>query len=119
VLTDSMRAAIDETERRREKQREHNEAHGITPKGVEKAVRDIIEGVMERSPRGMRRLNRTAKELAETKARYGDLGPRELGKTLKRLEKEMYEHARNLEFEQAARLRDEIHLLRQEHFSIS
>jgi excinuclease ABC subunit B len=118
-LTDSMRAAIDETERRREKQRAHNEAHGITPKGVEKAVRDIIEGVMERGPRGMRRLNQTAKELAETKARYGDLGPRELGKTLKRLEKEMYEHARNLEFEEAARLRDEIHLLRQEHFSVS
>ncbi|MFZ0487800.1 MAG: excinuclease ABC subunit UvrB [Arenicellales bacterium] len=117
-LTDSIRAAIDETERRREKQRAHNEAHGITPKGVEKAVRDIIEGVMERGPRGMRRLNQTAKELAETKARYGDLGPRELGKTLKRLEKEMYEHARNLEFEEAARLRDEIHLLRQEHFSV-
>ncbi len=117
--TDAMRAAIEETERRRAKQRAHNEAHGITPRGVEKAVRDIIEGVMERSPRGMRRLNQTARALAETKARYGDLGPRELGKTLKRLEKQMHEHARNLEFEEAARLRDEIHLLKQEHFIIS
>lgn len=112
TTTDAMRAAIEETERRRGKQHAHNEAHGITPKGVEKAVRDIIEGVMERSPRGMRRLNRTIKELAETKAKYGDLGPKALGKTLKQLEKQMHEHARDLEFEEAARLRDEIHLLK-------
>jgi len=118
AVTDSMREAIDETERRREKQQAYNAEHGITPRGVEKAVRDIIEGVMERSPRGMRRLNQTAKEMAETREKYGDLGPRELGKTLKRLEKRMHEHARNLEFEEAARLRDEIHLLKQEHFSI-
>jgi len=118
ATTDAMKAAIEETERRREKQKAHNDAHGITPKGVEKAVRDIIEGVMEKSPRGMRRLNQTAKELAETKARYGDLGPRELGKTLKQLEKRMHEHARNLEFEEAARLRDDIHLLKQEHFEV-
>jgi len=116
--TDAMQEAIDETERRREKQKAYNVEHGITPRTVEKAVRDIIEGVMERSPRGMRRLNQTAKELAETKAKYGDLGPKELGKTLKRLEKDMHEHARNLEFEEAARLRDEIHLLKQEHFSV-
>jgi excinuclease ABC subunit B len=118
-VTDSMRAAIEETERRREKQTAHNLEHGITPRGVEKAVRDIIEGVMERGPRGTRRLNQAARELAETRAKYGDLNSKELGKTLARLEKQMYEHARNLEFEQAARLRDEMELLKQDHFRIS
>ncbi len=102
-ITDSMRAAIDETGRRREKQTRFNEEHGITPQGVVKAVKELIDGVPGRVAPGAARAR---EERAE------GLSPEALGKLLKKLEKDMYNHARSLEFEQAAKLRDRIQALR-------
>jgi excinuclease ABC subunit B len=105
VVTGSMRRAIEETERRREKQLAFNKAHGITPRSVEKAVTDIMEGALGQGMSGPRSFAKVAEELAI----YGRLTPEELTKQVDALEKQMYEHARNLEFEEAARLRDQIH----------
>lgn len=108
-VTDSMRAAIDETERRRAKQVTHNEAHGITPQTIRKAVADV----MERGGAGVPEpLSKQAK-IAEETAKYGELTPAQAVKRIKELEQEMYAHARNLEFEEAGRLRDEIRKLEQ------
>ncbi|MDD3449142.1 MAG: excinuclease ABC subunit UvrB [Gammaproteobacteria bacterium] len=114
-ITGSMRRAIDETERRRARQMAHNEAHGITPQTIRKAVRDIIEEVHAGSVGTPREYARVAEELAE----YGRMGPDELARTLKRLEQEMYERARNLEFEEAARLRDRIHHIREQALGVT
>lgn len=99
-MTDSMRAAIDETDRRRDKQRAYNEQHGITPKGIEKAIHDILEGASKFDLP-------SAEELA-TAQEYARLSPTALGKKIKQLETQMLKHAKDLEFEQAAKLRDEI-----------
>lgn len=108
-ITGSMRRALDETERRRAKQQAYNETHGITPKTVQKAVADIMEGVYggpaAASPR------RYAK-VAETSAAYASESPAVLMKKIKQLEQAMYRHARDLEFEEAAKLRDEIQRMR-------
>ncbi len=103
TITASMRAAIDETDRRRAKQLQFNEDHGITPQGVVKAVKELIDGVPGRvAPGGAR------KGIEEASA----MSPEALGKLLKKLEKDMYRHAQGLEFEQAAKLRDRISALR-------
>jgi excinuclease ABC subunit B len=109
-ITGSMRQAMDETERRRKKQRVYNDEHGITPRGVAKSVKNIIDGVQ---PGGYERKGgrKTGKEkyaIAEEIKKYGAMTPSEVSKQLETLEKEMYEHARNLEFEQAAAIRDKI-----------
>jgi excinuclease ABC subunit B len=104
-ITGSMERAIGETERRRAKQIAFNEQHGITPRGVEKRVRDIMEGAYAGGQ--MASAKRFAK-VAEAELRYGKLKPAEALKQIAQLEKQMHEHARNLEFEEAARLRDEI-----------
>jgi len=104
VVTSSMERAIRETERRREKQLAFNAQHGITPKGIHKPVADIIEGVYHRSGKGRAKA-------AEPVATYATDDPQKLAKQLKGLEEQMYRHARNLEFEEAARLRDQIHQL--------
>ncbi|MBD3619978.1 MAG: excinuclease ABC subunit UvrB [Chromatiales bacterium] len=104
-ITGSMERAIGETERRREKQIAFNEQHGITPRGVEKRVRDIMEGAYAGGQ--MASAKRFAK-VAEAELRYGKLKPAEALKQIEQLERQMHEHARNLEFEEAARLRDEI-----------
>jgi len=105
-ITKSMRAAIDETERRRTKQEEHNKLHGIVPTSVTKAVRDIIDGATSNA----------AQELAKLDLPLGDYelprNPKEFASVMGSLEKEMYEFAENLEFEQAARTRDKIEELR-------
>ena len=105
-ITNSMRIAIDETNRRRTKQQEHNKKHGIVPKSVIKDVRDIIDGATSEA----------AQVLAKIKQPNDDVGrindPKEFAKAMKQLEKEMYEFAENLEFEQAARTRDRIEELR-------
>jgi len=105
-ITNSMRIAIDETDRRRAKQVEYNKKHGITPKSVRKAVRDIIDGATSNA----------AAELARSRIPSGEVNPitdpKLFAKTLKELEKQMYEHAENLEFEQAARVRDKVEELR-------
>lgn len=101
-VTGSMRRALDETERRRHKQQLHNELHHITPLGVQKRIKDIIEGTYE--PDAAR------KELkaAQSQAKYQAMSAREVGREIKRLEKEMLQAARNLEFERAAELRDQL-----------
>ncbi|MBI2993851.1 MAG: excinuclease ABC subunit UvrB [Gammaproteobacteria bacterium] len=104
VVTGSMRRAIDETERRRARQRRFNLEHGITPQGIRKAVADIMEGAFTGTAAPARRWARVA-ELGED---YSALSPELLAKRIRRLEEEMYRHARDLEFEEAARIRDQI-----------
>ena len=101
-ITDSMKRAIDETERRRAKQTEFNRLHGIEPKGVVKRIKDIIDGVYDVDEK------RSELKLAEEKARYEDKSEKQLAKEIKQLEKMMVEHAKNLEFEKAAQARDQL-----------
>ncbi len=103
-MTGSMERAMAETERRRNKQLAHNEKHGISPKGIKKRVADIMEGAYaDRAPAVAR-----AKRVADTAQRYEVMTPEQAMQKIKKLEKQMYEHARNMEFEDAATLRDEI-----------
>jgi excinuclease ABC subunit B len=111
VMTNSMRRAIAETDRRRQKQISYNIAHGITPKGVFKRVRDMIEGVYDSSAQ----LDRKA---AEKLAVYGAMSEKDLLRELKRVEREMLESARNLEFERAAQLRDQLRNLKELAFGV-
>ena len=108
-MTDSMRKAIDETERRRAKQTAHNLTHGIAPRAIVKKVRDLIDGVYsEKAGKDAQRLAQEAMQ----RARAEDMSEKELAKEITRLEKKMLEHARNLEFEQAAQARDALSRLR-------
>lgn len=109
TMTGSMQRAIAETDRRRAKQKAYNEEHGITPKGIAKAVQDILEGARSDGSTSSRRYAK----IAEQQAHYMALSPTQLAQKLKGLEQEMYEHARNLEFEQAAQIRDELKRLRE------
>ncbi len=109
-ITESMRRAMDETERRRTKQIAHNLAMGITPRSVSKKIRDMIDGVVS---------DKTAKDeikAAKAAAEFEAMSEKDLGKRIKALEKQMLEHARNLEFEKAARVRDQLALLREQAF---
>ncbi|MFG6449618.1 excinuclease ABC subunit UvrB [Roseateles sp. BYS180W] len=111
-VTDSMRRAMDETERRRTKQIAHNLEHGITPRGVVKRVKELIDGVYsDKAGRDESRL----RESVDVEL----LGEKDLGKRMAQLEKLMLEHARNLEFEKAARLRDQLAQLREQAFGAS
>ena len=103
-VTGSMRRAIDETERRRGKQIEFNAAHGITPQTVQKNIADIMEAAYPGAPTTARRFARVAEQTAE----YAAMTPAQMSKRVRELEKQMYQHAKNLEFEQAARVRDEL-----------
>ena len=103
-ITGSIERAIRETDRRREKQRIFNKRHGITPRGIRKAVTDILEGAYSDNRNQARRYARVAEE----KTGYMELPPDLLMKKIKQLEQQMYQHARDLEFEQAAEIRDEI-----------
>lgn len=97
-----MKKAIDETERRRAKQIAHNEAMGITPRSIVKQVRDLIDGVYsEKTGQEAQRLEQEAARHAELE----EMSEKDIAREIKRLEKRMLEHARNLEFEQAARAR--------------
>jgi len=109
-MTDSMRAAIGETERRRVRQIAHNLALGITPRSVSKRIRDMIDGAV--SDKSAKDDLQAAKAAAEVEA----MSEKDLGKRIKLLEKQMLEHARNLEFEKAARVRDQLALLREQAF---
>ena len=115
-ITGSMRRAMDETERRRARQIAFNENHGITPQGLTKKVTDIMEGAA--SSEGRRRGERQVAKVAEPTGQYhtpeAGPSPRDLVKTIKQLEDEMYQAAANLEFEKAAQLRDRIAALREE-----
>jgi len=102
TVTDSMRRAIEETERRRRKQIAYNEARGITPKGVSKRIKDIIDGVYGAED------VRSELRAAEAQARYENMSEKQLAREIKRLEKQMLDYARNLEFEKAAEVRDQL-----------
>ena len=114
-ITDSMRVAMEETERRRAKQVAHNLTHGITPVGIVKDVKDIIDGVAY-ARNG--RLDPGQLLAAEETASYQALAPEALARLLSKLEKQMYTHARNLEFEQAAALRNKIQVIKSNNFGI-
>lgn len=109
-MTDSMRRAIDETERRRNKQISFNTANGITPIGISKQIKELIDGVY--SPQEAR------EELhaAQDQAKYEAMSEKQVSKEIKRLEKQMVDHAKNLEFEKAAQVRDQLHVLKQQLF---
>ncbi|MDC6165927.1 excinuclease ABC subunit UvrB [Paucibacter sp. XJ19-41] len=108
-ITDSMRKAIDETERRRAKQIAFNEANGITPRGLNKRIKELIEGVYSDKP------GRDDDKLVQAAA-VEELSEKDLGKRIAQLERQMLEHARNLEFEKAARVRDQLAQLREQAF---
>jgi len=110
TITRSMQAAMDETDRRRAKQVEYNLEHGITPKSVQKKIADIMEGAREPAPGRARSKQRgmTERMIAEDPADYTSLDAHSAAALIKKLEVQMYRHAQNLEFEDAARLRDEI-----------
>jgi excinuclease ABC subunit B len=109
-ITDSMRRAIDETERRRARQIAHNLEKGITPKGLNKRVRELIDGVY--APKS----DLVDVKQSNVSIEKEGLSEKDLGKRIKQLEKLMLEHARALEFEQAARVRDQLALLREQAF---
>jgi excinuclease ABC subunit B len=112
-ITDSMERAIGETERRRKKQIAHNLERGITPKAIVKKVRDLIDGVYsEKAGKEAERLERDAQQRAQVE----DMSEKDISREIKRLEKLMMEHARNLEFEKAARVRDQLHILKEQAF---
>ncbi|MBP0628596.1 MULTISPECIES: excinuclease ABC subunit UvrB [unclassified Cupriavidus] len=112
-MTDSMQKAISETERRRAKQMAFNEANGIIPRGVVKRIKDIIDGVYNASDA------KAELQAAQEQARYEDMSEKQVSKEIKRLEKLMLDHARNLEFEQAAQVRDQLAKLKAQVFGAS
>ena len=112
-ITESMRKAIGETERRRAKQMAHNEAHGITPRTVLKKVKELIDGVMSNAAKDDLK---AAEALARSMEGSEGLSEKDLSKRIKQLEKEMLEAAKALEFEKAARLRDQLALLKEQAF---
>lgn len=112
-MTDSMKKAIGETERRRAKQTLFNHEHGITPKGIFKKVRDLIDGVYSDKSQ---KENRQLDQAAHDRLLASEMSEKDVSREIKRLEKLMVEHAKNLEFEQAARVRDQLSVLKERVF---
>jgi excinuclease ABC subunit B len=109
-ITDSMKRAMGETERRRDKQLAFNLANGITPRSIVKQIKDLIDGVYSEKS------GKEAEQRELQKALVEDMSEKDIAREIKRLEKQMIEHAKNLEFEKAARLRDQLHLLKEQAF---
>jgi len=109
-ITDSMKKAIGETERRRNKQIAFNLEHGITPKSIVKRIKDLIDGVYSEKS------GKEAEKLQMQKALVEDMSEKDISREIKRLEKQMVDHAKNLEFEKAARVRDQLHILKSQAF---
>jgi excinuclease ABC subunit B len=118
-ITDAMQQAISENERRREKQLAFNAEHGITPRGVQKRIKDIIDSVGGKEGTGKHRQATSKRKVAEEAAHYRFSSPAQLAKQLKMLENEMYELARNLEFERAAAIRDKIESIKATQFGLT
>ena len=112
-VSDSMQRAIDETERRRTKQIAFNEANRITPKGVNKKIKEMIDGVYSNA--AQKAMVEGVHEDAAT-AKVESMSEKQISKEIKRLEKLMVDHAKNLEFEKAAQVRDQLHVLKQQAF---
>jgi len=112
-MTDSMKRAIGETERRRNKQLAYNVQHRITPIGVTKRIKDLIDGVYDAEGAAAER------KAAQDEARYDAMGEKQVAREIRRLEKEMVAHARNLEFEKAAALRDRLAELKKRVFGVA
>jgi excinuclease ABC subunit B len=113
TMTDSMKAAIEETERRRAKQLAWNSAQGITPRGIEKRNKDLIDGVYDIDE------ERREQRAAQVKAKYAAMPEKDLEKELRHIEKQMLDAAKNLEFERAAELRDRLYKLREQLFGVA
>ena len=109
-ITDSMKKAMGETERRRNKQIAFNLEHGITPRSIIKRIKDLIDGVYSEKS------GKEAEKLQMQKALVEDMSEKDISREIKRLEKQMVDHAKNLEFEKAARVRDQLHILKQQAF---
>ena len=109
-ITDSMKMAMGETERRRNKQLAFNTLHGITPRSIVKRIKDLIDGVYSEKS------GKDAQKLEMQKALVEDMSEKDIAREIKRLEKQMVEHAKNLEFEKAARVRDQLHVLKEQAF---
>lgn len=105
-VTDSMRRAMDETERRRNKQLQFNQDNNITPAGVKKGIRDLIDGVYSQQD------VQQELKVAQEEAKYELMSEKQIGKEIKRLEKQMHDYAQNLEFEKAAQARDQLRKLK-------
>ena len=114
-ITGSMQRAMDETERRREKQIAYNKKYGITPISITKAVADIMEGAYGPAAGSPRQFAKVAEEVIE----YGSMTPEQLTKKIAYMEQQMYQHAQNLEFEEAAKLRDEINKVQESNMGLS
>jgi excinuclease ABC subunit B len=112
-ITDSMKRAMDETQRRRDKQIAHNTLNGITPMSINKKIKDLIDGVYStKAGLEMERLENDAMN----RAKVEDMSEKDIGREIKRLEKLMMTHAKDLEFEKAARVRDQLHILKEQAF---
>ncbi|CAN5302160.1 excinuclease ABC subunit UvrB [soil metagenome] len=109
-ITDSMKKAMGETERRRNKQLAFNIENGITPRSIVKRIKDLIDGVYSEKS------GKEAEKLEMQKALVEDMSEKDIAREIKRLEKQMVEHAKNLEFEKAARVRDQLHVLKEQAF---
>jgi excinuclease ABC subunit B len=112
-MTESMKKAIDETTRRRNRQLAWNEKMGITPIGVQKRIKDLIDGMYD-ADEGKKQL-----KAAQTKAKYESMPEKDMERELKRLEREMQDAAKNLEFEKAAALRDRLYQIKEAMFGVA
>lgn len=110
-ITDSIKATMEETDRRRQKQLAYNTAHNITPATIQKEVRELIDGIVKTGNQRKRSRNKVLKAI-QVEDDYSAMSQAELSRLMSRLEKKMYAHAENLEFEEAALLRDEIDLVK-------
>ena len=117
AMTRSMKMAIDETDRRRQKQVEYNLEHGITPQSVVRPIHDIMEGARSDADEAKGKGKGKARRVAEPATDYAALSPVQLASRIKALEQQMYQHARDLEFEAAANVRDQLRKLKEAGFA--